>query len=938
MTANADGAATRMGLPAMPSFEAFYTAVNGGRPPFPWQRRLAAHVRDNGRWPAEIGIPTGLGKTACLDVAIWWLASDAVADASERAAPTRIWWVVNRRLLVDSTHLHAQRIAGLLRDPAAATGDGAADVVADVATRLSHVAGTPDALPLQVVQLRGGVAPTRPRHPAQPTVILSTVPMYGSRLLFRGYGSSRSMRPIDAAHAGIDTLVLVDEAHLATHLMRLVPALAECTPDSTPPVAGSRSAPQVVSLTATGEAETDRFELDEADREHNIVRQRLDAPKRLELREPSGANPPKHLASVAVSLLSDADRPSSCVVFANTPACARAAYGQITDLARRRIDPPCEVVLLTGRNREHDAQRIRDRILHPQHGAPASGNEAPRERSLIVVATQTLEVGADVDFEFLVTEQCGVRALIQRLGRLNRLGRFGDSRAVYVHTPPPKGRGRGAAEWPVYGTEPNCVLSRLQQAEGFEDGIDVSPRHVAAVLGEAQDDPGRAPEVLPALMWEWVKTTTPPAGEAPVEPFFSGIADPDRSVSVVWRCHVPRAGQRLWPRPRSAEAVEIPLRDLREVVADDERLLRLGVDGITLEELRPSRLRPGDTIVLRADRGLLDEFGWSPDSTEVVADLSLLDSGLPLDADALRLLCGAEVGSEIARALQLDSEEPDENYQESAIVDLLEALGDCVPRHLAGDNGTWHGFLTALDRRPAVVEGEVARLVLTSSSRGVSHYDELDEASLAPSAVELDQHGAEVGAAARCIADALGIEPSLGDIVELAGDCHDLGKADERFQRWLRGGEPGELLLAKSQTPRTRWAAARVASGWPQGGRHEELSARLVQAWLDRTDQVAASRDADLLLHLVVSHHGKGRPLLLPAADGTTATVKHRIGDVAVSANADLSLADWGQPERFGRLNDWFGPWGLALLEAVIRQADHLVSAGAAEADDWELR
>lgn len=921
----------------MPSFDAFYAAVNEGQSPFPWQRRLAAFVRDNGHWPAEIGIPTGLGKTACLDIAIWWLASEAGVDAWERVAPTRIWWVVNRRLLVDSTHQHAKRIAGLLRDPSTIPGDSDAGVVADVAARLSHLAGTPEAVPLQVVQLRGGVAPKRPRHPAQPAVVLSTVPMYGSRLLFRGYGSSRSMRPIDAAHAGVDSLVLVDEAHLATHLVQLVSALAECTPNSTPLLPGSRSAPQIVSLTATGEPSAERFELDGADREHEVVRQRLDAFKRLMLCEEPGRNPAKQLASAAVGLLRDAGRPSSCVVFANTPSCARAAFDEIKDLTARRIDAPCELVLLTGRNREQDAQQIRKRVLHREYGAPANRMESPRERSLIVVATQTLEVGADVDFEFMVTEQCGVRALIQRLGRLNRLGRFPDSRAIYVHAQPPKGRSRDVKGWPVYGDEPKDVLGRLQRDEGFEDAIDVSPRRVATVLGEAQDNPGRAPEVLPALLWEWVKTTTSPPGEAPVEPFFSGISDPSRSVSAIWRCHVPTAGQRLWPRPRNAEAVEIPLHELRNVVADDERLLRLDTDGITLEEFWSSQLRPGDTIVFRADRGLLDEFGWSPDSTEIVTDLSLFGSGLPLDADALHLFCGADVGSEVSGALLLDREEPDEGEQESAIGSLLAALGNCTPSHIADDQGIWLRFLSGLDRRPTIVEGEVSRLVLMGSSRNAAHYDEFDEASLAPSAVELDQHGVEVGATARRLAEALGVESSYGQVIELAGDCHDVGKADERFQRWLRAGEPGDVPLAKSNTPRTRWTAALAASGWPRGGRHEELSARLVRTWLDCNDEAAVNCDADLLLHLVVSHHGKGRPLVLPATDGTAATVEYSIGDVAVSASADLSQVDWEQPERFGRLNDRFGPWALALLEAVVRQADHLVSAGVA-GGDWELR
>lgn len=926
--------------PAMPSFDEFYAAVNGGRDPFPWQRRLAAQVRDIGCWPSEIGIPTGLGKTACLDVAIWWLAAEADKSPQDRVAPTRIWWVVNRRLLVDSTHEHAQHIAERLRDPKASNAAGHSDVLTAVATRLNHVAGTPDGVPLQVSRLRGGVAPERPRHPAQPAVILSTVPMYGSRLLFRGYGSSRSMRPIDAAHAGTDSLVLVDEAHLATHLMRLIPALRECSPDSTSPLPGLRSAPQIVSLTATGDATDDRFQLDGIDYEHGIVRQRLDAPKRLIIGERPRCDverQAKHMATATTELLEAAGRSTSCVVFANTPAVARAVHNEIESLRGQSIDSACDVLLLTGRNREHDARRIRDRILDPKCGAAADRPEASRDHSLIVVATQTLEVGADVDFEHLVTEQCGVRALIQRLGRLNRLGRFDGSRAMYLHFPPPTGRGSDVTGWPVYGKEPQSVFERLQRDEGFEDGIDVSPRRVNSALGEPQDDPGRAPEVLPALLWEWVKTTTPPPGEAPVEPFFSGISDPDRSVSLIWRCHVSADGQRLWPRPRDAEALEVPIRELREVLSDDQRVLRLFSDGLTLEQVTPSRLRPGDTVVLRTDQGLLDEFGWSPEATDIATDLSLLEHGLPLDAQALRLFCGADVRAEVPRALQSDREEPDEVEQEAAIADLMEALGDHVPT--LADESKWQEFLSSLGPRPVTPDGEVSRLVLTGASREVRLYDEFDEASLAPEAVELDRHGEAVGAAARRIAGALGVDPPLAEMAGQAGDLHDVGKADARFQRWLRAGEAGEpsgVCLAKSTTQRGRWAAVRAASGWPSGGRHEELSARLVRAWLDSSDAIAASRDADLLLHLVVSHHGRGRPLVLPVDDGTSAAVEYRIAGAPVSAAADLALVDWDQPDRFGRLNDRIGPWGLALLEAIVRQADHLVSAGIA-GEGWEL-
>lgn len=942
---DAGGSLTAGALPAMPSFDEFYAAVNGGRDAFPWQRRLAAQVRDIGSWPTEIGIPTGLGKTACLDVAIWWLAAEADKSPQDRVAPTRIWWVVNRRLLVDSTHEHAQHIAERLRDPSGGNGPGHSGALAAVAARLIHVAGTADAVPLQVSKLRGGVAPTRPRHPAQPAVILSTVPMYGSRLLFRGYGSSRSMRPIDAAHAGTDSLVLVDEAHLAAHLTRLIPALGECSPNSTSPLPTPRSAPQIVSLTATGDAAVDRFDLDDVDYENEVVRQRLDSPKRLipdERPRCDAGRQAKQMAAATAELLKRVDRPTSCVVFANTPTVARAVREEIESLRGRSIDAACDVLLLTGRNREHDAQRIRDQVLDPRCGAPANRPEARRDHSLIVVATQTLEVGADVDFEYLVTEQCGVRALIQRLGRLNRLGRFEGSRAVYLHFPPPTSRRTDVTGWPVYGDEPQMVLERLQRSEGFEDGVDVSPRRVNDALGALPPDPGRAPEVLPAVLWEWIKTTTPPPGEAPVEPYFSGISDPDRSVSLMWRCHVPEDGQRLWPRPRDAEALEVPIRELREVLSDDPHVLRLHSDGLTLEQVLPSGLRPGDTVVLPTDRGLLDEFGWSPESTDIATDLSLLEHGLPLDAQTLHLFCGADVGTEVSRVLQRDREEPDEVEQEAAIADLKEILREHVPT--VADESSWHDFLASLDLHPVAVDGEVPRLVPKGTSRGVRLYDEFDEASLAsdelpPEAVELDRHGAAVGAAARRIASALGVEPLLAEMAGQAGDLHDVGKSDTRFQRWLRAGDGEETdgaCLAKSRTQRGRWASARAASGWPSGGRHEELSARLVRAWLESSDDIAASLDTDLLLHLVVSHHGRGRPLLLPVDDGTAAAVEYRIADTPVSASADLALVDWDQPERFGRLNDRIGPWGLALLETIVRQADHLVSAGIA-GEGWEL-
>ena len=909
-------------LPEAPAFGDFYAAVNHGRQPFPWQARLAEQVLADGRWPAEIGIPTGLGKTSCLDVAVWWLAAEAGRDPQERRAPTRIWWVVNRRLLVDATAEHADRIAELLRESAADRAKCDHAAIGSVAVRLRHVTAGGAGEPLQVEKLRGGVALGRPRDPAQPSIILSTVPMFGSRLLFRGYGSSRSMRPIDAALAGTDSLVLVDEAHLATHLMRLVPAVRECAPADAPVLPGERSWPQVVSLTATGDVDTDRFELDDEDRSHDAVQQRLSAHKRLEVRNRRNGDLVKELADATLDLLRDAGRATSCVVFANTPANARQVFMRIRSQQDRL---GLDALLLTGRSRECDAEDVRARVIDREHGAP-SGHDQNRERSLVVVATQTLEVGADVDFEFLVTEQCGTRALIQRLGRLNRLGRHSGSRAIYVHLPAPTRKGADLDGWPVYGREPETVLEQLERAQGLDGDVDVSPQLVGGLLGAPNDDPGRAPELLPALLWEWTKTTTPPPGEAPVEPYFSGIADPDRSASVMWRCHVPSGGHRLWPRPRDTETIDIPLRELRDELENDE-LIRLGSDGATVEATTASRLRPGDIVVLPTDRGLLDEFGWSPRSDEIVADVSLAASGLPLDATALRRYCGVDVVHEVRQALQEDAEEPDDDEREEAAEDLIASLRVCPPPHFGEDE--WHGYLDRLDTAPVDVEGEVSRLVLREAD-DPALYDEFDEVSLAGgrAAVELDLHGQAVGERARYVAAALGVSTAVASVVGRAADLHDVGKADERFQRWLSDGEPSTPALAKSRLSRSRWAEARAAAGWPRGGRHEELSARLVQNWLQCQEPARDEQLDSLLIHLVVSHHGKGRPFIMPVSDGTPSPVRCEIGGVTATACADLSVADWEQPERFARLNLRYGPWGLALLEAIVRQADHMVSAG----------
>lgn len=925
-----------MPLPPLPAFADFYRALNR-RDAFPWQVRLAEEVARCEGWPSEIGVQTGLGKTACLDIAVWWLASQADREPCRRTAPTRIWWVVNRRLLVDSTAEHAKAIANALRDPDTVKPDAAArEAIERVTARLRSLWVDPTATPLDVLRLRGGIASRSPTDPARPTVILCTLPMYGSRLLFRGYGSSRPS--VDAGMAGADSLVLLDEAHLAGHLRTLVPALADCNPRVQDLLGPVRSRPTLVALTATGNAaQGKRFDLDlvredgtaGADQQHPDVRKRLDAAKPLQVQTGTGETS-KQLATAAEALLSAAPAPAACLVFANTPKTARETFGHL-----RKMLPDAEVLLLTGLVREREAVRIRARILDAAEGmASARPVDVPRLRHLIVVATQTLEVGADIDAEYLVTEASGVRALTQRLGRLNRLGRFPHARAIYVHAPPPKRQavrnvGANADVWPVYGEEPAAVLKRLHEAgKGAGNGIvDLSPRVIAAVLGAPLDDPGRAPEVLPGLLWEWTKTTTPPDGEAPVEPYFSGIAAPRPSVTVLWRVHVPPPGRRLWPRGTDREGIDVPLTEARQALADCE-IRRLAPDRITVEDTSTDRLRPGDRVIVPSDAGHMDRFGWNPDASDRVTDASLANLGLPLDAAALGRLCGADLAEQVNTALGIadDERDIDEAERSEAVGEILAHLR-ATPAPPGWDAAEWREFVYRLSPRILEPRNEVPRL-LVETPVNEARSDEFDELSLGPVAVDLDGHGDAVSRRARQIAERVGLPGDLLEVVARAAALHDIGKVDPRFQRWLDPQGGSGLLLAKSDAPRHRWEANRLASGWPRGGRHEDLSARLVRERLAQTPNWGSPLQRDLLVHLVISHHGKGRPLVPPAVDGTAASVRAVIDGVPVTAPADLATVDWEQSGRFRRLQEQLGPWGLALLEAIVIRSDHAVSAG----------
>lgn len=112
--------------------------------PFPWQTMLAERAA-SADWPRVISLPTASGKTACLDAAVFGLAATASRRTEERL-PRRIWFVVDRRIVVDEAYERAQTIASRL----ASAQDGP---VFEISQALRTLSGTER--PLAVARLRG---------------------------------------------------------------------------------------------------------------------------------------------------------------------------------------------------------------------------------------------------------------------------------------------------------------------------------------------------------------------------------------------------------------------------------------------------------------------------------------------------------------------------------------------------------------------------------------------------------------------------------------------------------------------------------------------------------------------------------------------------------------------------------------------------------------
>lgn len=897
-------------------FSEYFRQVHGWDP-FPWQIRLTETVLGTGRWPHVIDLPTGCGKTATLDTAVFSLA------ARPDVFPRRVVFVIDRRIIVDQVYERAKAI----RDAVMSAKNG---VLSRIRNRLANVT---DGAPLDVTALRGGVPIDNEwaSRPDQPWVVVSTVDQFGSRLLFRGYGVSHRMRPVHAGLAGNDCLVILDEVHLSRPFAETLDAVRQLQRGPLP------HRFQVVEMSATPQnTEATPFELLESDLgSSTVLSKRVTVSKHCSLSSLAGRSSESALPKAVLKILAkDLPDPARSVgVIVNRVRTARQMHHALADAGYRTH-------LVTGRMRPLDRVRILNEISTTVDPERSLASEMDLN---VVVATQAIEVGADFSFDALLTECAPVDSLRQRFGRLDRRGVYSDR------------VGAPAIGWilgvrtemksktpdPVYGDAAKQTWKELQARFGTGH-LDAGPssQDLDDFPNEASAPFRSAPLLLDTYMEAWSQTGPEPIVQPPLDPFLHGLGQPNNTdIAIVWRHDHSHGTLKLVP-PRPAEYLqvpigavkawlgrveEVPVADVDTALEDAQVRPSISVQGIHRwrgfgEEPEPiadaTSIRPGDVILAKPDLGGLAADTWAPNSTEEVADLG----------DEAQWAYGKRV------TLRLD---PRLDPQFSCLVAQEEdktTTGELITTWIAHTiselSDGWmldtlrrlqKGFIVEWSQDaeyPIICEGSVESLTLDGDD---------DSVSFTGTAVSLPSHLKGVGNKAAMFAQKLGLDPEIQTDLKLAGELHDLGKIDRRFQSQLVGGDPVKLEMLAEPLAKSLPGIPRVRR-YPRGMRHEIASLALAQS---NPEVLASARDPDLVMHLIVAHHGLGRPLLPVIEDPDPQMLLHQHNGNEMESSSNLSDTDIALEgaERFWRLTDRYGHHGLAWLEAILRLADHRQSA-----------
>jgi CRISPR-associated endonuclease/helicase Cas3 len=879
------------------SFDDAFSSLTGtdgslGPTPFHWQRRLYERMSNSHLPPpSALDLPTGLGKTSAIPI---WLLARAVNPL----LPRRLVYVVDRRAVVDQ----ATEVAQALRD--------------NLTDDLAAAVGVPKGRRLAVSALRGRLADNQEwlEDPSAPAIIIGTVDMIGSRLLFSGYGTSRGMRPVHAALLGCDSLIMLDEAHLSRPFHRLVDSI-EKTQEFWPDAAAPRLC--VTSLSATGAdlGAGEVFSLTEEDLQDPIPKKRLASPKRLTVE--GGAKPVIDLANCAKDMLAEKTDPTRIVLFVTGRDAAQKIMALLS--TGRNALKDTNVHLLTGAQRGAERDGLVRRLTDA--GFIAGGARSACHE--VLISTAAGEVGVDIDADHMIADLMSWERMVQRLGRVNRRGE--GSACVRVIDFGAAGLGLGKKkekeEELARRAATRALLLRLPEIEDEKGGVSASPGAIAALDAKKEMEAASTPEPLHPglslpLLDAWSMTSLAEhSGRPDVAPWIRGWVNDEPQATIAWRAHLPVRSPGWTDQvdpvqcARFFEAAPLGTAELLEMSAaaaleklaerarqimslngDGERAagLLLGQDGALLHAISLDDMAQG-VIGGRSKEFAAQLLGAG--RLVLRADFGGLKDGL-LDASASERPATADCGAAWAELLG----EP------STIED--SRLPDWQVKHR--DASSTASDLQVAFRMDAEIgaTGNVKRTleVLRCAEARLSGAPWLSRRN-----VPLESHEEAVACEARRIAGRLLGDPAEVEAVARAAELHDHGKASALWQERMGAPRDGRI-----------YAKTRGGQGKGLDGYRHELGSLLAARNEDLPDGTR-----DLTLHLIASHHGNARPGISisnvhPATGGA-------FGQDGAPPSALKKVAR-DAALRFWDLQGRHGPWGLAWREEMLRAADRIAS------------
>jgi len=858
-----------------------------GNSPFPWQNKMYEHLLA-GEWEAihVCSLPTGLGKTSVIAV---WL----IALAHGAPVPRRLVYIVNRRTVVDQTTFEVEKY----REPGRLAKAGL-----DAALKALCAIPLPTEVesPLALSTLRGQFADNREwsADPCRPAVIVGTVDMIGSRLLFSGYGLGFRTRPLHAGFLGQDALIVHDEAHLEPAFQKLLTTIEREQQE------GERSGQlpwpklRVVKLTATTRGETKPFGLTPEDHDDEIVKQRVRARKKIELT--SIDDEKKELVDQMAKLaLAHEDEDRAVIVFARS---VEVAYKVLAKLPQDR----CLALTGTMRGFERDNKLIKHQVFQrflPASNSTPQNSEAPG--TVYLVCTSAGEVGVNLSADDLVCDLSTFESMAQRFGRVNRFGLVNDTRIDIVH--------------PSKFDEKDEVDQRRQRTLALLESLngngspkslgDLAEKHPKEVVAAFSPLPTML-DATDMLFDAWALTTIwqPMPGRPPVEPYLHGIAEwQPPETHIAWRRDVELLTSEILKQNELQAREALDLYPIKP-----HELLRDRTDRV-FKELQKIAARIAPVPVDNpAYKALQHVWIIEPDDRVDIVSFANLVKKDKEDLSDCTVLLPPMAGGLTAQGT-LDGDEP------GRAIDAADKW-DVADEWYADAEQTAH-------RRRRLIDDELEspwRLIRSIDLTVPGSSDDEDESpplwnwyerllaadnegsKYAAQRILLEEHVGQVEHYVQSIVDKRKLPDELAAAVVFAARFHDHGKRRDSFQRVL-GNYQLNPPLAKSYKKAQRF-------DHDERYRHEFGSLRDFSIAAEFAELSEDQRD--VVLHLIAAHHGRARPHfpIDEAFDPDSNTAK----------DAELATE---VPRRFARLQRKYGRWGLAYLESLLRAADYAASS-----------